>query len=182
MRQEGRAAAKEWAAAAMNHGAKLAHRWTSRIGAKPQLAEEVISGTSHFCTPFDMMASRFKTWVAKWQKTQDSAQDTVMANQDLPQIVLRDLDEALATMHEATRLGADRFSPRFIKSLPKTGRQMFVDLLKECEEKVAWPWQVYITLVCLLAKEVNGRAAHLSFDYALPYLESHETTCCSRLV
>ena len=38
------AAAKEWAAAAMSHGAKLAHRWTSRIGAKPQLAEEVISG------------------------------------------------------------------------------------------------------------------------------------------
>ena len=33
---------------------------------------------------------------------------------------------------------------------------MFVDLLKECEEKVAWPWQVYITLVCLLAKEVKG--------------------------
>ena len=55
--------------------------------------------------------------VAKWQKTQDSTQDTVMANQDLPKIV--DLDEALATMHEATRLGADRFSPRFIKSLPQ---------------------------------------------------------------
>ena len=127
------------------------------------------------------MASRFKTWVAKWQKTQDSTQDTVMAKQDLPKIVLRDLDEALATMNEATRLGADRFGPRFIKSLPKTGRQMFVDLLKECEEKVAWLWQVYITLVCLLAKEVKG-ATHLSFDYALPYLESHETTCCRRLV
>ena len=31
-----------------------------------------------------------------------------------------------------------------------------MDLLNECEEKVAWPWQVYITLVCLLAKEVEG--------------------------
>ena len=61
----GRAAAKEWAAAALSQGAKLAHRWTGRIGTKPQLAEEVISGSSHFCTPVDMMASRFKTWVAK---------------------------------------------------------------------------------------------------------------------
>ena len=31
-----------------------------------------------------------------------------------------------------------------------------MDLLTECEEKLAWPWQVYITLVCLLAKEVEG--------------------------
>ena len=62
---KGRAAAKECAvAAAMDQGAKLAHQWTSRMGAKPQLAEDVISGTSHFCTPVDMMASRFKTWVA----------------------------------------------------------------------------------------------------------------------
>ena len=29
--------------------------WTGRIGAKPQLAEEVTSGTSHYCTPVDMM-------------------------------------------------------------------------------------------------------------------------------
>ena len=57
----------------------------------------------HFC---------FKTWVAKWQKAQDSTQDTVTAiqevracakaNQDLPEIELKDLDEALATMNEAT--------------------------------------------------------------------------------
>ena len=31
---------------------------------------------------------------------------------------------------------------------------MFVDLLNECEEEVAWPWAT-ITLVCLLAKEVE---------------------------
>ena len=41
---KGRAAAKEWAAATMNQCAKLAHPWTGRIGAKLQLAEEVISG------------------------------------------------------------------------------------------------------------------------------------------
>ena len=162
----GRAAAKEWAAAALSQGAKLAHRWTGRIGTKPQLAEEVINGSEHFFTPVDMMASRFKTWVAKWQKARDTTQDTLMAiqevrqcakaNQDLPKITLGDLDEALATMNEATGLGADRFGPRFIKSLPKEGRQKFVDLLNQCEEQVAWPWQVYITLVCLLAKEVKG--------------------------
>ena len=116
-------------------------------GAKPQLGEEVISGTTHFCMPVDMIASRFKTSVAKWQETQDSTQDAVTpirevracakANQEWPRIELKDLDEALATMNEATGLGADRFGPRFIKSLPKTGRQMFVDLLNECEEKVA---------------------------------------------
>ena len=124
---------------------------TGRIGTKPQLAEEVITGSSHFCTPVDMMASRFKTWVAKWQKARDTTQDTVMAiqevrqrakaNQDMPKIMLEDLDEALATMNEATGLGADRFGPRFIKSLPKEGRQKFVDLLNQCEELVAWPWQ-----------------------------------------
>ena len=135
----GRAAAKEWAAAALSQGAKLAHRWTGRIGTKPQLAEEVISGSSHFCTPVDMMASRFKTWVAKWQKTRDTTQDSVMAiqevrqcakaNQDLPKITLEDLDEALATMNEATGLGADRFGPRFIKSLPRkkrAGRNLWI--------------------------------------------------------
>ena len=44
---KGRAAAKEWAAMAMTQGAKLAHRWTRRIGTKPQLAEEVVSRTEH---------------------------------------------------------------------------------------------------------------------------------------
>ena len=147
-------------------GAKLAHRWTARIGTKQQLAEEVIDEQEHICTPVDMMALRFKTWVAKWQKAQDSAQDTVTAiqdvrayakaNQDLPTIELKDLDEALATMNEATGLGADRFALRSIKSLPEDGRQKIVDLLNECEEQIAWPWQAYITLVCLLAKEVKG--------------------------
>ena len=69
--------------------------------------------------------------------------------------MLKDLDEALATMNEATGMGADRFGPRFIKSLPETGRWAFVDV-NVCEENVAWPWQVYITLVCLLAKEARG--------------------------
>ena len=78
------------------------------------------------------------------------------ADQELPKIELKDLDEALATMNEATGLGADRFGPRFIQSLPKDGRQKLVDLLNQCEEQVAWPWQVYVTLVCLLAKEVKG--------------------------
>ena len=54
----GRAAAKEWAAAALSQGAKLAHRWTGRIGTKPQLAEEVINGSEHFCTPVDRYYSR----------------------------------------------------------------------------------------------------------------------------
>ena len=97
-----RAAAKEWAAAAMSQGAKLAHGWTG-IGAKPQLAEEVISR----------------------QKTHESTQDTVTAVQEvrvcakasqvLPKIMLKDLDDALATVNEATGMGADRFGPRFIK-------------------------------------------------------------------
>ena len=71
-----------------------------------------------------------------------------------PKIVLRDLDEALATMNEATGLGADRFGLRFRKSSPKIGRQMFVDLLDECEDKSCVAL-TYITLVCLLAKEVK---------------------------
>ena len=33
---------------------------------------------------------------------------------------------------------------------------MFADLLNECEEQIAWPWQENITLLCLLAKEVKG--------------------------
>ena len=49
------------------------------------------------------------------------------ANQDLPKIMLEDLDEALATMNEATGLGADRFGPRFVKSLPKrAGRNLWI--------------------------------------------------------
>ena len=47
-------------------------------------------------------------------------------------------------------------APSFIKSLPKDGRQRFVDLFNKCEEQVARLWQVYITLVSLLAKEVKG--------------------------
>ena len=42
-----------------------------------QLAEEVISGTSHFCTPVHMMASRFKTWVAKWHRDHTSQLKTL---------------------------------------------------------------------------------------------------------
>ena len=79
---DARAVAKEWATMAMTQSAKLAHRWTGRIGTKPQLAEEVISGTEHLCTPADMMASSRHAWVKKWQKTRDSTQDTVMAVQE----------------------------------------------------------------------------------------------------
>ena len=96
------------------------------------------------------------------------------ANQDLPNITLEDLDEALAKTNEATGLGADRFGPRFIKSLPKEGRKKCVDLLYLCEEQVAWPWQVYITLVCLACQRGKRRAAHFVADNALPHLESYE--------
>ena len=98
---KGRVAAKEW----MTQGAKLAHRWTGRIGTKPQLAEEVISETEHLCTPVDMMASRFKTSLAKWQKTQDSTQDTMMAIQEVRAHVQR------RTRTCPKGLGADRFGP-----------------------------------------------------------------------
>ena len=54
----------------------------------------------------------------------------------MAKIVLKDFDEALATMNEATGMGAVRLGFRFIKSLPGT--------------------QVHITLVWLLAKEVKG--------------------------
>ena len=40
---KGRVVAKEWATMAMTHGAKLIHRWTGRIGTKPQLADDGIS-------------------------------------------------------------------------------------------------------------------------------------------
>ena len=163
---KGRAAAKEWAALAVAQGAKLAHLWIARSDTKPQLGEEVIDEQEHICTLVDMMALRFKTWAAKWQKAQDSTQDTVTAiqdvrayakaNQDLPQIELKDLDEALAMMNEATGLGADRFGFCFIKSLPKDCRQMLVDFFNEFNQQVVWPWQFSITLVCLLAKEVKG--------------------------
>ena len=69
-------------------------------------------------------------------------------------------------------MGADRFGPRFIKSLPESGRQTFVDLLDEREEKVAWPWQGYIILVCLLAKKVTSERPDFPCDHALPHLES----------
>ena len=70
-----------------------------------------------------MMASRFKTWVAKRQKTRDSTQDTLMAiqevrarakaDQDLPKIELKDLDEALATMNvQGNRVGSRPFWPQ----------------------------------------------------------------------
>ena len=71
---------------------------------------EEVTGVT-LCTPVDMMASSFKTWVAKWQKTQGSIRACAKADQDLPKIELKDLDEALVTMNEATGLGADRFGP-----------------------------------------------------------------------
>ena len=174
-------------ALAMAQGAKLAHRWTARSGTKPQLAE-VIDEQEHICTPVEMMVSLFKTWVAKWQKAQDFTQDTVAAiqdvrayakaKQDLPKIELKDLDEALATMND-NRVGSRPIWARFTKSLPKDGSQMFVDLLNECEEQIAWPWQVYITLVRLLAKEVKGERPT---SLLTMLLESHEETWCSRVV
>ena len=162
---KGRAAAKEWTAAAMSQGAKLARRRTARTGAKPQLVEEVINGTSHFFTPLDMVASRFHTWAAKWQNTHEATQYVVTAIQEvrtcakasqaLPKITLKDLDDAFATMNEATQMGADRFGPRFIKAPLETGRQKCADFLDECEEKVAWPWQIFTILVCWFAKKVK---------------------------
>ena len=81
-----------------------------------------------FLTPLDMVTSRFKTWAAKWKNTHEATQDVVTAIQEvrtyakasqaLPRITLKDLDDALATMNEATGMGADRFGPRFIHQSP----------------------------------------------------------------
>ena len=158
---------------------KLAHRLTARSGAKAQLAEEVIDEQEHIRTPVDMMALRFKTWVAKWQKARDSAQDTcygnlgrkayAMANQDLPKIELKDLDEALATMS-------------FIKSLPKDGRQMFVDLLNECEEQNCLALAGLHHIGTFACQGGERRASRISPDHALSHSESHEEALCSRVV
>ena len=82
-------------------------------------------------------------------KTHEATQDVVTAIQEvrtcakasqvLPKITLKDLDDARATMKEATGMGADRFGPRLIKAFLETGRERCVDFLNECEEKVAWP-------------------------------------------
>ena len=146
---KGRAAAKEWTAAAMNQGAKLAHRWTAKIGAKPQLAEKVINGASHSFTQLHMMASRFNTWVAKWQKTHESAQYVVTtmqkvrtcakATQTLPKITPKDLDDALDTMNEAVGMGTDRSGPRFIKSLLQNRRQKIRHVLNIVRKKLLGP-------------------------------------------
>ena len=134
-----------------------------------------------------MMASRFKIWLAQWQKTRDATQDTAMAiqevsarakaDQDLPKIELEDLDEALATMKEATVLGADRFGPRFIKSLPKDGGKKLVDLLNQCEE------QAGLRYIGMPARQGGQmRATHFLPDNAVPHLESYEESFCDRVV
>ena len=146
---KGRAAAKEWAAAAMHQGAKLAHRWTARIGAKLQLAEEVIGGTSHSFTPLDMMASRFNAWEAKWQNTHETTQDAVTAIQEVRICAMASPQLPMITW------------PAFYKKpYLELEDKMSVDLLNECERKVAWPLQAFITL----------------------HLEPHEEAFCSRVV
>ena len=152
---KGRAAAKEWAAAATSQGAKLAHRWTARIGAKPQLAEEVINGASHFFAPLDMMASRFNTWAAKWQKhtrgkprgcgsnagSQDLRKGKPGTAQDHAQ------GSGVCSCHDERGDwdGGRPIWPAFHQELVD---RKIVDLVNECEERVAWLWQVFITLVC----------------------------------
>ena len=51
----------------------------------------------------------------------------------MPKITLKDLDDALATMNEATGMGADRFGPRFIKAPLEIDRQKFW-------KRPTWPW------------------------------------------
>ena len=76
---------------------------------------------------------------AKWQNTHEATQDVVTAIQEvrtcakasqaLPKITLKDLDDALATMSEATGMGAGRFKPylkpveRYVQTLSTNAKR-----------------------------------------------------------
>ena len=58
-------------------------------------------------------------------------------------------------------MGVDRMRNSDARKMPKEGRQMMIDLLNACEHKVAWPWQILLSVVRLEHKETGDRALAL---------------------
>ena len=83
---------------------ELAHHWTARVGATPQLEEEVVEGDRHMFTPQDMRWVRYNTWAGQWQREEQCGSDVDVADQEVR--------SAAPVNGGACGTGSDRFDPR----------------------------------------------------------------------
>eukprot|EP00973_Karenia_brevis_P053327 7411520-Karenia_brevis.AAC.1 len=66
------------------------------------------------------------------------------------------LDDAIFSLKDKTGLGVDSISPCFLKRLPWRGRVALLQLLRECGEAGAWPWQALVQMATILPKPNGG--------------------------
>ena len=57
---------------------------------------------------------------------------------------------------DRTGKGIDDFGPADFKSLPALGAAYMLDVLRQCEEHLSWPIQIWTTLIALLAMMLKG--------------------------
>ena len=98
--------------------------------------------------PTEIAAHRRYTWQSYWQgRPQELRAATVKAKEVKARAKLEkfvpptpaEVDNALCTFREDTGLGLDGVGPRFVKMLPKKGREELTLLLGEAAAHLAWP-------------------------------------------
>ena len=105
-------------------------------------------------------------WDGKWARFADKAEHTTVILQgiassaqsdDLDALTLADLDGALYRMSLTTGRGADATGPGDYRHLPVPAKEEYLDIIRNCEEKRMWPWQVLINIQALMDKPTGGK-------------------------
>ena len=66
------------------------------------------------------------------------------------------LDRAISRTRRNAGKGADQIGSADLRNLPREARRALADLLKESEAKLAWPWQMLISIILLQGKLSGG--------------------------
>ena len=135
---------------------------------------------------WEFVTARITDLIKFCHRKQEGGSVSMQWFQDIRSVLQREvqigLDEAMANSPSDDGWTKEQ-REQILKSLRQTGRQMFVDLLHECEEKFLGTGCVALAglhhIVLLACQGGYGGATHLSFDHALPYLESQRRAFCS---
>ena len=147
-----------WLCRAAASAPSRALRWTQP---QPLTAQDHLPGVADACGALD---AKRAAWEARWRgrATVERLRGLLAAcraravDDELPSL---DVDQFLVVLRglgTRTGRGTDNLGPADLRAAPRELVADFLDLLGECEARVAWPWQLLVMIVGTLAKPAGG--------------------------
>ena len=143
-----------------------------RITKPPPLAKNsAVIGVWHkgiVTEPLEIAAHQRYMWQGYWQARPQELREAVNMAKEVKLRASKErwanptieaVDDALCSFNEDTALGLDGLGPRFMKKLPRKGREQLAELIGESARKLAWPWQCLANLAILLDKPADETRA-----------------------